>query len=475
MISLNAKSFFCCCFASIVFSIGCDKKTTPLSLPLQKSNAITWFPNLPTDVQKKFESQEIKYSQDGIDIHDWTNRLDKLGYRVDLSVYEGLPKELALRDLQYLEAAMNAFKKFAPDANAAAQTEYVLYNHHAKPEPKKGQAGYEEIRQDRIRRKVSGIGFPFTPAVYGKQGLAPVSIQWLPSPPRVHHVLGRLEDNDSIDLDAEISTFAKYGFPFAQGIYFESGEDSKSPHISGPMSKQGGKGTRTNPKQPWHLSPLTNEKVIGHFNTVAEAEKTIRLGQPKGAELLGKLNVVELKPNILLIDLAKPNQTVERWLGFPIADGNGGIHARDRYSSDEGSEWANEIKSDIHDPRLGRHSLLKVPSPALPEKMRYPQEQIVVGHIFANQKPPVAILRKAKTWQPFAPDFEIDNRQSFFDSDDDTALKAIVFSHIKPKELLQFFGKYHDTNVESLLGDQALIQRLEDLQTGKSKGDAEIP
>ena len=55
------------------------------------------------------------------------------------------------------------------------------------------------------------------------------------------------------------------------------------------------------------------------------------------------------------------------------------------------------------------------------------------------------------------------------------ALKAIVFSHIKPKELLQFFGKYHDTNVESLLGDQALIQRLEDLQTGKSKGDAEIP
>ena len=137
MIPLDTKSFFNFVLAALVVVTGCEKHTAPSEQDLLEKSATVWFPDLPKNSQEQnFEKEGINYSQDRIDIAKWTERFEALGYSVDLSVFEGLPKKLAVCDLEYFSAALDEFREFAPGAQPAMRTEYILYNHSGKPAPK---------------------------------------------------------------------------------------------------------------------------------------------------------------------------------------------------------------------------------------------------------------------------------------------------------------------------------------------------
>lgn len=105
-------------------------------------------------------------------------------------------------------------------------------------------------------------------------------------------------------------------------------------------------------------------------------------------------------------------------------------------------------------PNTAVKGLVKSPVP------NYPQERIVVDERWSNLNPPIAVVRKAKSWQPFIEDYVIDNRPEIGDSTQGEACLVCVFANIEPADLLRLVGALHHKDVEQLTNDPTVIEKL---------------
>jgi hypothetical protein len=207
---------------------------------------------------------------------------------------------------------------------------------------------------------------------------------------------------------------------------------------------------------------------------MSSIETKIGLSKPGGATNLGRICVSGLSEAVYLVESEDVAGARDRFIVFPVADGNGGVRNWESPGRSFATRCENGVHSDIWDRRLGRHSLLKVPMPPASRYSRYNwmEERIVVTEHFAGFDPPIAVLRKVAGWKPFVEDYVIDNRLSFDGADDDTARLLCVFASIEPDDLLRVIGALHRVDVTNLLSDARLLSELESLRNAKpAEGD----
>ena len=389
------------------------------------------------------------------------------GYRLDLSAYEGLPRTILHADLRYLSAAVGLVE----GRLAVIRRDYRLLN---------GKNSTQEDRELYWKRKETSpppwLTGPF-PGDIGvlDEGPAPLPVKLLPSPARLRVCLEKLTPGERRklkipDLTAPFEQLIRDCAAHARGVYFESGWRSDDGNHGCPMSGEAGCAGGAYRETPGYFAPAELGKLVGRVEQLVRPQEQIRLGKWLGAKLLGRMNVVGITSSVYFVEVDMPGEAAQRYITYPIADGNSGLRGdRPWIDPEKGGRAENSVRSPVHDPRLGRHSLLKIPRPFKagpypPGQREYQQERISVGPGFAGQEPPIVVLRKDAAWKPFLEDYVLDNRLSFTGEDADTARLVCVFTNISPKGLLRLIGALHGTDVSRLKGDAAVLERLEKLR-----------
>lgn len=414
--------------------------------------------------------------------------IEEKGYRLDLAAYEGFDCGVLAADLRYFAAAVEA----VGGTLRVQRTEYDLEKRLIEVELK---GNYGAVKPTQSSMEWVAFELP----------LESLPIKLVPHPARLEAYLRSLAPHDLQklnlpDITRPFDEYVQSGSAYARGVYFTpspAGEEGRYWCARPEKPLVGAGWTRG---QPWYYSPAYLGKMIGHDDQLARPLREIRLGDPGGAKLLGRMSVLGLNKGVCLVELEQLTDKTLRYLAYPVADGNG-LPRRSRLQADSQSmgPYENSVRSPIHDPRLGRHSLLKAPLPQRPQaigeeesalqrspgprrpsvwtaqeeqrfregrtmKPPYPQERVVLTPPFAELDPPVVVLRKDEGWAPFREDYVLDNRLSFEGADHDTARLLCVFTSVSPKSLLELIGVLHNVEVTPLLKDEALLARLESLR-----------
>lgn len=369
------------------------------------------------------------------------------GYTLDLTL---LAQQEALRFLRFFRAAVEAIG----GSTQQSIEEFELVNHRRFQRPPKDQVEALSRYREMVRNKSQ---FP-DDVVAIPLGSKPVPIKILPDSKQIAEL-----SNNLINDQQESKQLAK-------GIYFVAGAESQNPAYPTPMPtfafKPGGKTL----KEPYFWEAIGVGKLVGPPMLVDQAASHLRIGEPQGAQLLGTVEVTALNEVLWSVSLTESNGPKSQWFAFPIADANGGTRSdRPRIDPIKGTCLENTIETSLPLLILGRHSMAKLPLPlaetgntrgrtqSLPH---YPQERIVIDERWSQLTPPVVVVRKAATWQPFVEDYVLDNRLQFNGDVPETCL-ITVFSNIGPSDLLRLVGALQNRDVSGFVTNPATIAKLE--------------
>jgi hypothetical protein len=362
------------------------------------------------------------------------------GCVIDISAYETCFPVSLVRDLRYLVRAVVA----VGGRQREAMTRYTLLSSE------------KSSSLELFRRGSTNSIFPHE-VIVADEGMHPLPLKLIPRSSDIH-VPEPVNDLCVCAGDQSRS----------QARYYRSGPESKDPDFWIAVPRDG---------MPFFAPPkygvsfLEAGKLVfacpgdGDSFRLVAAERLIGLSKPGGATNLGRVCVSGLSQAVYLVESEDATGARDRFVAFPVADGNGGVR---RLGRGRVTCYENSIRSELWDVRFGRHSLLKVPLPRAPSQYsrnNWKEERIVVTEHFAAFDPPIAVIRKDAEWKPFAEDYVIDNRLSFEGADDDTARLLCIFASIEPDDLLRVIGALHRVDVTRLLADTELLAELERLRT----------
>lgn len=401
-------------------------------------------------------------------------RLEALGYRLDLGAYPGLPESLLVDDLNYLLAAA----ELVGGRQQVERSEHALLSNFAA-DPQPGFRRAKAPGNERVDEwEPNDPEYPFE-VVSARLPVRPLPLKLLPAPERVREVLAGASTPDGPLLELSIERLVELGFRLGYATYFVAAPDVTEPRFVPPLPADT---DRVPPPGGHWAGPLLGRYVRAGedyqrlYHTPPKHADALRTGRFAGTTPLGRVRTIGLTPDIYLREIEREGHAPERSLVYSIADAAGGRRTLQqvRQRGPGVSFFQNALDSPEHDPRLGVHSLLIVPR-ALPVPYRsskdwtiddpvHPQERIVLDEFFSRQDPPIAVLRKSGTWEPFKEDYILDRRLSFDGPDADTARLVCVFTSIEPEALLRVVGALHGREVDDVLADPEAMRRLEDLR-----------
>lgn len=360
---------------------------------------------------------------------DW---LKQRSYHLDLTAYAGLPPHILEQDLAYFRTAV----EITGGKNRARRDAYILLNQY-QPAPAQPLASHPGAFR-------SGSKYPFD--VWVEQaGTEPIPIQLLPDPAVVKAHF--LTSDDGVPKPVQELIHA--GAPYGRTIIFVPGPDSQNP------------GYPRAPAQPHYIPSLKIGKIMGHDNDLDPVLNKLRAGEPGGAEINATITTVGLSNALYLVRIEQKHHSDEK-IAYPIASGFSGL--RRDWAARQGRDgpFANRIIAR-HFESFNGHTSAIVPRPLATTKSYrhwvWLLQDVVVYETQAANSPPVAVLSKDQTWEPYLEDYILTTTLGYLGGTPNVR-RIAVFMNITPEDLLQVIARLHILETESPTPDPAAIQRL---------------
>lgn len=427
----------------------------------------------PVTTERKEVSTEPSFT-----VESAVQTLHDLGFVVDGSFYDGVPVEMVDHDFRYVLAAANAVNALPNVATQITRTTYRLTNHWIEGEDGTGRA---DEKPGDSKRLVDAGCYPMEGAKAEASGREPVALLLAPCPDQLRRALR--DRPDSLPLESAIDQLIAAGNAYSLTLYFDGIEDWPQPELLAmPMPQLGRTRGVQYAGQPYHFR-YTNVPALGKAvvqkKGLEQVIDELQVGEAGGAKPLALVTSVKMLEHCYLVERCLANEPCCRQLVFPVTDANGGARPdRPAVDPEIGGRFENHVEMRLgYDPRIGRHSLLKIPypQPVGAEEVRvgpeyFPQERIVVDEGIAGLSPPVAVFRRAETWKPFMPDYVLDNALTFGETTSSDVEYVVMFAHIGPEDLLRLLASLRGVDASSLLKDDELMSKLAQLRC-----DAQIP
>ena len=410
---------------------------------------------------------------------DPLEKLARLGYRVDVSAYRGLPRDRLGADLERLVRAAEAIVARHPDSRVLRIPQWKLLNNPGDRPPKSASKELERYRE--IVK--SGRVYPMKDAVVESLPTTPLPIRLIPDPTFVRRYLKsngvgpqrRPPSQALIDVG-----FA--GVPYAIALHFEPGPDSNDPGVPCAMPERSGNlGPRPHLRKNY-VSALRLGKVIVQVEDLARVRKALAWGTAGGAKPRSEIYVAEPIDGIWIArDLSrKKNATVDGTpsksdvsftLAFPIADANGAARS-DRSLTGPVSPFANNLEAKLTSSTPNQLTALRLPRPRPPgtsdksvRKLRHGEERrrrtrqewfVVTDDLLAVH--PVVVLRADKSWRPFAEDWILDTKTKL---DGSTPARALVMTaSVSGHDLLQWMAHLRGIERTPIADDEKIVDSI---------------
>lgn len=373
------------------------------------------------------------------------NWLGQRGYQLDVTAYAGLPSRVLEQDLGYLKAAV----EIVGGKNRTTRDSYKLLNREKRAPRRPLESHPGAFR--------SGGIYPFDTWVE-EAGEEAVPVQLLPNPAVVRELLLKSRDGKR----KTVQEFVEAGAPYNRTIIFVPGPDSEDPEY--PL----------NPEQPYFFSSLELGKIVGRDVEVAMPLERLQAGQPDGARVVATMTAVEISDALYFVQIDRDDRS-DSLVAFPIAQGHSGFRER---SAQEGrvAPFANRVTSPQDDSIAG-HTLVLVPRPLVrsvsPSETPWFVEDVVVFETHAGRVPPIVVLRKDETWEPYREDYVLATSFNPVKDDEHSVRRIGVFMNIEPQDLLQVVASLHGCDSNELDVDESSFEKLRRLRTPQNGEEEE--
>lgn len=268
--------------------------------------------------------------------------------------------------------------------------------------------GPQRIKYERVDRHNGGAIFPLD-VVFRETGTEAVPIVILPSPKLLRGVQewAVLRDWDDVrgletleSLDWDKPSIGMVG----RTVFFAPGPSSESPIRTPPLPY----GARLSSGIFKHAPPhLKMGKIVmsARDRNVAETLEPLKLGKQSGATLIGRLTTIPFSAEnerLRLVQLDVPDKKQTRsWIACALSDANGARRGKSFVQPDGTSSFERPLTSPSHDPRVGRHSLLRIPGPLDLHSRIPPHEEIAIDEWFFRSGAPGVVLAAEADSAPF--------------------------------------------------------------------------
>lgn len=323
-------------------------------------------------------------------------------WRIDRSAYVGLSASSAEAATAYLRAALSALPKDAA--------------------PKRDV--YQRVDLD------AGPVYPMDVA-WKRIGSESVPILLLPAAHQIRSTLS------SPDLNLAFS-----GAPQVLGrtVLFQPGKSSEAPVHVPALPRGSAISAGVFKHQPPHLK-LGKLVLKGRDADAPDREPLapLRIGEKRGASLIAMLRTVPAFPQNPILRIAQiemPNQPQRAWVSYAILDANGARRGTTSVLPSGESSFAKPFHSEIHDPHVGRHSLLRLPTPIRLGTNEGPYEEIALDEWFCTAKPAMFVVTLDPSSTPFRESFNLRHIEPDVPIDEPIWM-VIVFSNIEPTDLIE--------------------------------------
>lgn len=329
---------------------------------------------------QKRQIQSIKLDLEQLPFPSNESLLSIGSWTVDRSAYVGLPRILA-------DNATNYVSKVLQIVGLNKSPTRIVYK---RDEFQNGTAVY-----------------PLSVS-HKETGREPVTVTLLPSPELLHAVQqwakinmwGEIQDFSVFDLlDEKVVTTNRLGYT----LYFTPGSLSEEP-IRTPALPYG-----TDLSAGIFIysnSHLKTRKIVfrssDHNNE--KALEPLAFGRNSGAIKIGSLTTIPFTPEndcLRMVHLHTQGQQSQSWLAYSLADACGAMRAPVNTQLDGTSRFERPLSSQSHNPKLGRHSLLRIPKPLDLNTRSAPHEELSLDEcFFSNNSPGVLVANEAGS-KPF--------------------------------------------------------------------------
>ena len=372
--------------------IGCSLAVLLLFFVVQSFPYLVSFFDSPPQMQSAVPAQfklKLDPSQEPLPVDE--SKVQVGSWVIDRSAYVGLPRTLADQATRYVSKVIDLVgPESSPVRNVYELTEI-------DPPSSRGRLAYDSVPIQSV-------------------GVEPVPIVLLPSPDLVRSVqvwsadqewgdvrdiagLESFDWNESIEGSTGRTIYFEPGFygklfghnyypvapPLPDGVFVAPFQFAKSD-----MTIKMGKSVISPTSQhrqetePGHdyLEPLGLDHLLGSHMLGCVISRPVTPGNPR----------------LRQVQLEVPREPDQTWFSYALFDGIGELRNRKLVQSDGSSGFERPLSSPVHDPMLGRHSLLRMPTPIPlwkegdPDPMPQVGEEIALDEWFFEQGYPGVVL-----------------------------------------------------------------------------------
>lgn len=320
-------------------------------------------------------------------------------WTIDQSAFVGLPRTVAAAASAYIQGALPAFPAGAP-------------------------------RRSIYKRKdaTTGPGFPLDVA-WELVGTEPAPIVLLPTPEQVRAALQRNGAHPGFNTSPVLG----------RSLLFTPGTLSDSPIHALALPSGSRLSAGIFKYNPPHAK--LGKIVLGgrdSENANSEPLSPLRIGKLGGASVDAWLRTMPVFPDnpvLRLVQLERPGQPPVETLSYAIADANGARRGSAFVLPNGASTFAKGLESPEHDPVVGKHSLLRIPTPIALGGQDAPHEELALDEWFAQADPPIFALVLSPTSSPFREDYVLQQLRPGASLAGEV-VQIIVFASIQPRDLI---------------------------------------